>query len=334
MDRAAPREILLHTGLAKTGTTSIQQFCVENADELSRRGIYYPKTGRHGPGHQVLGIAAIPENQVRQDVEGPTPIGFDQLLQQTLTEFKHARLQSDLDRILLSSERFGSLSADALTQLGKHFGRIVTKPILYLRRQDLLAESLMAQAMRVRIQRPENKPIVPRKPNHQFFQFHMLIRRWGDVFGHENVIVRKFEKRPDGKDIVHDFLEAIDASDIPRSDNGYHLNSKLSRDALEYLYFYTDLVYGSREYNAVQKKLVSYSKDNPTPDQYKNFFAPAIRLELLEKHEAENNRVAREYFGADVLFRDPYPSADETWEAYPGLADRTRKDIVEFIAAA
>ncbi|MCA9213814.1 MAG: hypothetical protein KDB27_12155 [Planctomycetales bacterium] len=327
-----PDEILLHVGLAKTGTTSIQQFCYENSSDLQAHGILYPKSGLHGPGHQDLGIAALPQRLANVDVGHDRKATAEQILSSVSAELNGA--PDHVNRILLSSERFGALRADEIRHFSTLFPRQITKPILYLRRQDLLAESLFAQALRARITIAKERILSPQIPGHHFMRFHSLIQNWESAFGAGNVIVRRFQKRSDGNDIIHDFLEAIGALSIPRNDSGYHLNSKLSRDALHYLYFHTNLRYGTREYNLVAKKLSEYSKANPTPPQYRNFFSPADRLAFLEKNAEENRKVAQEYFGTSELFDGPLPSLDEPWEPYPGLEKSALFEIESYVSPA
>ena len=163
----------------------------------------------------------------------------------------------------------------------------------------------------------KDRPLNPGGAKFLVLRFRNLIERWANVFGIDNMIVRKFERRPDGKDVVSDFLEAIDAQDMLRGDRKYHLNTKLSRDALEYLYFHTDLVYDSPDYNVVQKKLIEYSRLHPTPVEHRNFYSPEQRIRLLESHEADNRIVARHFFGGQTLFSGRYPSLDDPWESYP-----------------
>ena len=324
-----PDEILLHIGLAKTGTTSIQQFCVENCDGLLQRGILYPNTGRHGPGHQMLGLASLTDDQRSADIVNRQPAELAQLLDRVLAEFQS--VAPSVRSILLSSERFGAMGSEAIQRLRNELQGIRVKPIVYLRRQDLMAESLFAQGMRVRSKTRNVRPLNPDRVNFPVLQFGKLIDRWTNVFGIENVIVRKFEKRPDGKDVVADFLEAIGVEDAGQGDRRYHLNTKLSRDALAYLYFHTDLVYDSPEYEIVQRKLIEYSRLHPTPVEHRNFYSPQRRIALLEEYEADNAIVARKFFADDTLFSGPYPSVNDAWESYPGLADATRKEITNFL---
>jgi len=45
------KKLILHIGQPKTGTTSIQRFCLNHRNHLLQQGVLYPDAGRHGPGH-------------------------------------------------------------------------------------------------------------------------------------------------------------------------------------------------------------------------------------------------------------------------------------------
>ncbi len=95
--------------------------------------------------------------------------------------------------------------------------------------------------------------------------------------------------------------------------------------------FEADRSYRLTKNKIVQRKLAEYRRQNPTPIQYRNFYPPNRRIALLEKYEVDNAYLAREFFGEASLFTGPYPSLDDPWENYPGLADAMLKDISEFV---
>src|SRR5918997_3927143 len=51
---AMVERVVLHLGLHKTGTTSIQAALVDAFEDLIERGVLYPRAGRSGPGHALL----------------------------------------------------------------------------------------------------------------------------------------------------------------------------------------------------------------------------------------------------------------------------------------
>ena len=317
--------LFLHIGLPKTGTTSIQAYCLKNRRHLGQNGILYPTTGLQGPGHMKLSAAFISMFQKRRGVveDQADNSGFSKYSQSLKKEIASAA--SNIDSMLISSERFSIVQGEGLERLIDTFENMRVQPILYLRRQDLLAESLHAQAYRVRSPyfRPENL-LQPQKTT---FRFWDLVEIWRNAFGADNLIVRKFQKRS----VTFDFLEALGVRNTDKLPAEFRLNAGLSRDAMEYMRHHTDLQYGTPDYVRVESRLVEYSKIKPTPAQYKRFFSPQQRVQLLENYQEQNRRVASELFGESELFADELPSTNEPWEKYPGLSSAAKRDIEDFI---
>jgi hypothetical protein len=92
-----PRRLVLHAGPHKTGTTALQAAFAREAARLSEAGVLYPATGRQGTGHHALAEACR--------------TGETALLGALAREARGA------DTVLVSSENFAHLDADALARL-------------------------------------------------------------------------------------------------------------------------------------------------------------------------------------------------------------------------
>jgi len=57
-------KLVLHIGSGKTGTTSIQNFFVRNAKELSEKGVLYPVSKSVAPNHILLPAGFVRENSI------------------------------------------------------------------------------------------------------------------------------------------------------------------------------------------------------------------------------------------------------------------------------
>ena len=53
MNRRMKRRLILHLGLWKTGTKTIQTFLRGNPEALAEEGIYYPKVFPDNPDHPI-----------------------------------------------------------------------------------------------------------------------------------------------------------------------------------------------------------------------------------------------------------------------------------------
>ncbi len=90
-------ELILHIGLPKTGTSSLQHFFSASRDELHKQNICYPKTGRPRTAHFKLALAC----------RRPIPTGRD------FHELKNTFFDevAAFDRAVVSSEGFSSIRA-------------------------------------------------------------------------------------------------------------------------------------------------------------------------------------------------------------------------------
>ena len=62
-------KILLHMGLSKTGTTSLQSALFASREQLRKRGIVYPDGGPARENHKLLTVLLQPPDSVVRDVK-------------------------------------------------------------------------------------------------------------------------------------------------------------------------------------------------------------------------------------------------------------------------
>jgi hypothetical protein len=186
---------VLHIGLPKTGTTSIQRMLGTQRGALRERGYYYPSPTE----------GAVP--QFLHKVHRGAGAGA---FWRSLTEEMAGLPQHD-GTVILSGEQC-SLSlrdesdvAALHARLADHFTSM--RVVVYLRRQDLHAASLFAQALRLgRVAPPDLASFgTEMAPVHDF---EALLGRWAAVFGEAALVPRIYARDclPDG-DVVRDFLQ-------------------------------------------------------------------------------------------------------------------------------
>lgn len=128
------RELLLHIGAHKSGTTFIQNALPANAARLAAQGVLYPVRARDGRGAHWEWTARLLEDA---DAAGAA--------------LEAAAATQSLDRVLLSDENLlyplltDGGGAAMLATLGKRFR---VRLLLALRRQDAFWESYYAQCQR------------------------------------------------------------------------------------------------------------------------------------------------------------------------------------------
>jgi len=108
MSEPSPKkQVVLHAGLPKTGTTYLQRCFADNAAWLERRGVAYPQLGReHEHGHHNLAFAlrGMPTRAV--DYGGRAPA---ELIRQAVDVAQ--------PRVLLSSEAFSAIDGPGIAAL-------------------------------------------------------------------------------------------------------------------------------------------------------------------------------------------------------------------------
>lgn len=318
---------ILHIGLEKTGTTSIQRFLSANRTLLlEQHGILYPD-------HPSLW---------RDDSHPMLPAS---LLSSTHCEFLPATCRADpariraalerlartdADRILLSAEHLSSrLDAAAIEQLGSWLRPHQVAVIVYLRRQDELALSSFSTALRSGRRtwfRPRDVT-----PADRYFAYDALLEPWGATFGHANIRIRLFDpERFSGGDLIADFMEAIGVTRIqdwprppPQNPSINLAEASLLRMVNCRLPTWEEAVRRGRphDYSRAQQmrariltevgKVPAIAQASPLS----TILSTRERQQILERFEDGNRRLARLHLGTDHLFDAPtHP---------PRIADRS-----------
>ena len=141
-----PPRLLLHIGMHKTGTTSLQRFFVRNRSILSLMGIDYPKafdaSGKKLPKHNDLFLAISHE----KDFGTPHPI-----LGSSAERVDRLARRIETKRItVLSAEGFSGESPAFAEAFAPLRGRFDIKVICFLRRQDDWVQTFYKQMVQSR----------------------------------------------------------------------------------------------------------------------------------------------------------------------------------------
>ena len=207
------KRIYLHIGTEKTGSTSIQTFLTQNRDQLRGLGFLYPACF-HLANQIGLAAYAAPAERLKELLP---QIGvaharklpeYREELERNFAEEVAAFTLRD-GTLLLSNEHLHSrVSAQSEIErlrdlLGRYSADI--RVLVYLRRQDLLAVSLVSTLYKAGHTKPWHLPEGgPNQP--RYYDYATLLRNYGAVFGEENCIVRLFEpSRFVGGELIQDY---------------------------------------------------------------------------------------------------------------------------------
>ena len=208
------RDLILHIGLSKTGSSSIQRVLAGQRDTLQAQGVYMPQS----PGwanHALLPASLVNDSRILWGFhpgtwEGVTPAArIARFREEWAAEL--AGLPAWAKRCVITAEQIGGLlrADDEVLRLAAdlrpHFASI--RVVVYLRRQDQHAASAYSQWLRggnlAEPELPEGGPA--EQPE---YDFGGLLDRFAAAFGDAAMCPRIFDRGSlAGGDVVEDFLQ-------------------------------------------------------------------------------------------------------------------------------
>jgi hypothetical protein len=214
--------VVIHIGLAKTGTSSLQKALVESADVLAAGGAVYPlPAGWLGNGHHRLALASVNGD-------------IDHL----------AALWGEIEpligapTIMLSSESFAQAQPRAITTLkeimDRRLGGRDYKILLTIRRWPDRLVSLWHELVRTGL--GDGLPAflareLAREPTGHRLDIAPTIARWAEAFGADALDVMPVERI--SRDLVVEIFRRALAIDAPELAGRYRVNrSEIARTEL------------------------------------------------------------------------------------------------------
>jgi hypothetical protein len=278
------RSLFLHVGLHKTGTTYLQKLLGENRDTLLGAGLGLgpfqdPELGTH---HPI--IAAMerlgPEKVFAQAARCPG----DKLLVSA----------EDLSHVLLDPVRARAIRDAA----GRHFD---VKIVIFLRRQDHLAESYYAEAVKSWHAGPVGEAGLDGARWIYELDHAKRIARLEDVFGKGNVLVRLYR---DGgpNDLVGELFSAIglDPEAVSLRRPAKPLNVALHRRKVLFLSRVPKWRGGAdgpprASFPFRFLRRVMGESEAIADDGYRHMMPPSLRRRIVEAHLSGNRALAARF---------------------------------------
>lgn len=198
------RQIFLHIGRGKTGTTLLQSYLGQKQKELIRQDLHYIRgDGEKGlSGHQLFAKSFIdnPPEVMR------TPKNLDKERERIADEIK----KSNCQKILISSENLVIANIqdikDFFNALHEEFE---IKIIYFVRSQDEVAESEYNQLVKVKRETCSFTTYAHKKL--EGCDYFSILSEWENHFGRENLIVKIFDARRNT--IIPDFMSIFSGID-------------------------------------------------------------------------------------------------------------------------
>lgn len=192
------KQLFIHIGIGKTGTTSLQGFAYYNRKKLAKLGLLYPKNGLSHWGHHALAVnnTDIIAGNILHDYE---------LVRKEIDGFKGGK-------ILISSENFCYSTSGYVEEMHKYFKDYDVKIIFFVREQRQLAESTYKTWLRLDYKFSQSFEEFVRSSS-TMFNYMLRISPWIEQFGQENIIVRVYRGGRNRNDTLTEVLNILDLSD-------------------------------------------------------------------------------------------------------------------------
>ncbi len=310
------KTLYIHIGTPKTGTTAIQGFCQDNAEELARHGYCFPDFTWLCPdfrsvrnGHFLVESVKDADGRVCAEAERQIFCrGMERIAE--LFRTYEAVILSDEGIWMATFERRKSLWRELAA--GREEAGFQVKIIVYLRRQDGYLSSSWNQVVKMGVEQNAVRSwdeYTAHIPKIRQLNYDKKLGTIAAALGKDNLIVRRYEPGHFcGGSIYADFL---DAAGLTLTD-AYVINKEVRNVRLAgNLHEIKRILNGMKGLGEEERRFlrITLVKCAQEPDIQRKYsmFSVEETAEFLEKYREGNRRVAKEYLGepdADLFDMD------------------------------
>lgn len=291
-------QLVIHAGVHRTGTTSLQHFLAGHRRVLAAKGVAYS-----GPEMQQQKLAWA----LKRGAAGPDDV------------LALVGAAADMDRVLLSGEDF-SIHQD-LAWLAEVARQVDTRAIFYLRRQDHWLNSWYNQHVKWPFDRAKSTmspaDFLLEIEDFYWIDFAATLERWVAVLGRERVEVAVVEPGQ-VEDVTRDFVHRLGLDARGFEFDERRINDSLPVEALELARGLDLAALGpgkrTRLLEALRRSVRNRSGGAGT------VFSPDERNAILERFAESNARTARMFFDRDRLFLERVPDAQDAYFRFPEMS--------------
>jgi hypothetical protein len=292
------KNLILHLGMDKTGTSAIQQFLHINREVLRKQaGLCYPQAGLWNDySHHPFAFSIIEQN-------GYTKENISRLVKELESETQGAA------KVLISSECLFKtpdhpnfpLFQNQLFTLFDHVSAVI-----YVRRQDLWLESRYKHSVKSGQEIPLHKLATP-----FFCDYFQFIENWARILGRENIVVQPYEKEQFlANSIFPDFLQAIglkDREEFARPLN--KVNDSLCNRGTAFKKLFNPLLKQAHLGDRLNQLLLAYAQISTPKQPASSLLSEKERARIIARYKPVNAHIARTYRpnGPEFLFLNNLP---------------------------
>lgn len=200
------RNLYLHIGFHKTGSSALQECLADNRQALQEAGFFYPHSlGNKYPAHVDFSWAL--------NDRPPAWSGFSAADAEHVVALYQEQIEAaGCENIIMSSEDFVLLesNAESIERLREFFSAFSVKVIAYVRNPVDFIVSLYSHAVRSRAVMCDVFEYVDSHFNFRSADYAVRLQPWVKVFGRESIVVRPYDKNEFvNNNIVDDFASII-----------------------------------------------------------------------------------------------------------------------------
>ena len=294
--RTDKQKLILHIGIHRTGSTSIQRVLHANRDALHSQGFHYALN--------TVNHTSLANDFDRNRSSAQSCV--DKLVEDAASFPNHTVIVSGEDLCRIRNVQW-------LAAFKAHFDVSV---LCYVRRQDDWLESWYNQ----HIKWPWDTRFATASPDEFFacrsefdwLHYAAMLGRWADVFGRQYVIVRPFEQGQLLGSVVEDFCSQCDIDFSGLSVPPHTHNASISAISISLLR-HLGLLNKVGEERIYLLSRVNKAVAAAGLGEGKHVFTPAQRLAYLGQFASDNETIARDFLGRSdgrLFFAEP-PSVGE-----------------------
>jgi len=283
------KRLIVHIGVHKTGSTSIQHTLFRNTGQMADRGFLYPRfyAGR---------VNAVNHTSLAWEIE------MNKLDHARLRNWAASLAQTDAHTVILSAEDFSRLkSLDFLDCFSDFFEAEV---VIYLRRQDSWVSSWYNQHIKwpyvAKFARCTPSEFLRHLEDFYWINYFETVERWGAVVGKDHIHIRILEKGQI-QDPIADLCDICGFDFELQQELPHRANESLPAAQLKIL---RNL--GMAQYPpGVRNKIIEAVMRVPVLPS-KEVYPIPIRRMILDRYKIGNYKLAEHYLGRKdgILFRE------------------------------
>ncbi|MGD9900810.1 MAG: hypothetical protein AB7T22_16920 [Calditrichaceae bacterium] len=295
------KQVYIHIGPPKTGTTTIQHSLFLNRDKLLQNGVYIPHTGSlvDKAHHYNLGWELIGEKKFNKS-KGTWGDLLDELR------------KVEVSKIILSSEGFIRCTDDNIRTMKEYLSDYETFIVFYVRRQDKKIQSQWAQGAKSPYRPDVDITFLDWIENNiyqfSFSDYYEIYHQWKRVFG-DNILIRVVEKGQLQGTLFEDFLTTIGVENPQQYQTSNDMNVSPGIKTLSMILEYKRLLgtkIDEKKLLRIIRVIKDYGEENGWNDEKWSFLTREMYDKIMSQYEESNRKLALEYFQRDQLFFEPF----------------------------